>query len=333
MLAVVILIYHASSVFGFIYADIGFLVVSVFFFLSAYGLMHSLNSKKDYLKTFTSHRLPSLIVPWVVAGFVIGVISTLVFGDIVIELYDRMGTRLFAMPMWFVTELIMFYIIFYVSFKFFNNRLFTLIVVSISCFLMMRFISDYTDSMLFYHSGIGFILGLWWWQYKDIAYKILTKLNPVCILIPALVLTFLFEEDTTIFCVAFIVYFMAFMVLDKSVKSICYMLGIQTILCILFFTNTISDTTSSFYSIETFAILSTIFVVKIIMILPLQTYLQKGGVIAYEMFLLHWTMLMWVSECLDMNVYMMTAVAFVFLIILSIPVHKINVVILNKLTQ
>ena len=286
--------------------------------------MYSLDSKKDYLKTFTSHRLPAIIVPWIVVAAIAGVISSIVFGNLG-ELYDRLGAGLFQMPHWFVTELIMFYLIFYVSFKLFDNRLLTLIVISISCFFMMFFIASYVDYGVFSLSGAGFVLGLWWWQYRDSAYRILTRFNPVCILVTALVLTSFMNGDASILCLSFIVYFLALMVLDKSMKSICYMVIIQLILCVLFFVDILQ--------IEAFAVLTTMFLTKMALISPLKKYLSWGGGIAFELYLLHWSVFIWISEYLDLNPYIMTVIALVISIALSIPVNKFDKAIMKKLTQ
>ena len=53
--------------------DMGFLFTALFFFFSGYGLITSLQTKPDYLKTFLYRRLPSVLIPfWTVN--VLGVI-------------------------------------------------------------------------------------------------------------------------------------------------------------------------------------------------------------------------------------------------------------------
>lgn len=121
--AILIVLHHLSQrvkVSGpfVILGYIGFILVAIFFFISGYGLSYGVQYKRDYLKGFFKRRLLPVLVPYWIVNTV----------DIVFYLIK--GT--FFTPMqyvlsfigidvitgtWFVTAILIMYIIFWLAFK------------------------------------------------------------------------------------------------------------------------------------------------------------------------------------------------------------------------
>lgn len=83
-----------------------YVCVTLFFMLSAYGLKWSMKNKKDYIKNFIRNRICALMIPYFIilllryiCGFITGI----------------SGAE-------FVLVLLMFYIVFYISYKYINKK-------------------------------------------------------------------------------------------------------------------------------------------------------------------------------------------------------------------
>lgn len=67
VLIVAIFIFHAGIHMGFLTPDLGHVCVSVFFFLSGYGLEYSLANKPDYVSGFLHKRVLGLMIQyWII---------------------------------------------------------------------------------------------------------------------------------------------------------------------------------------------------------------------------------------------------------------------------
>ena len=95
---------------------IGIWPVGVFLFLSGYGLMYSLHHKKDYLKDFFKKRIiKRVFFPYVLVFFIR---YALVYGQqnvVKVFAYDLLSN-------WFVTEIIIIYILWRISYTIFNEK-------------------------------------------------------------------------------------------------------------------------------------------------------------------------------------------------------------------
>ncbi len=144
-----VVLYHTSNTVncGVLFLPIqtiGFLMVAMFFFFSGYGLIYSLNHKKDYMKSFVKKRAIAFLLPYCISlivyllyysifseGFKFSrVILQFFYGDTVVR-YS-----------WFVFVLLQLYIIFYFSFRFIKSKKTAYIIfyilcsfVSLNCFL------------------------------------------------------------------------------------------------------------------------------------------------------------------------------------------------------
>ncbi len=102
-----------------ILVDAGVLFTGLFFFCSGYGLMTSLLEKEDYLKGFIRKRLPAILVPFYVCNWLF-IVTYLVMGykaepvDIVTYIF---GIVLMNDQMWFIVELAILYLVFFLIFR------------------------------------------------------------------------------------------------------------------------------------------------------------------------------------------------------------------------
>lgn len=162
--AIFILLHHISQYIelfsGLIFMRyIGFILVSVFFFSSGYGLMYGLNNKKDYLQGFFSRRiLPVLSVYWVVN--IVTIISYLVVGK-KFTAFEYVLSFLgidTVTASWFVGAIVILYLGFYCSFKLSRHYgyyiLFAFIVVYCIFFSFIGYKSSYTASVATFMLGV-----------------------------------------------------------------------------------------------------------------------------------------------------------------------------------
>ena len=146
----------------------GTYIVSIFLFLSAYGLYVQNERKKNYLNNFLTKRLARVVIP---ALFVSGIyIVYFVFNKQIlpisyfVNLFVKGGTVI--ANGWFVDVIILLYVFFYISFKVFSdsrsaifcNTIFVIIYIVLAIILKYDF--------WWYNSTLPFIVGLIWGKYK-----------------------------------------------------------------------------------------------------------------------------------------------------------------------
>ncbi|MDE6625802.1 MAG: acyltransferase [Lachnospiraceae bacterium] len=103
-----------------IFALVGILFTAVFFFFSGYGLVISLHTKPDYLDGFIKKRIMSILIPFMLTNiiytFTIGVDSERI-GDALDVFTSILGITLINTNAWFIVEILILYLAFYLSFK------------------------------------------------------------------------------------------------------------------------------------------------------------------------------------------------------------------------
>lgn len=126
LLPLIIILHHVSfrtDINGLVlFSNVGVTVVTIFFFLSGYGLFQSLNDKKDYLKKFLKNRLSTLLIPYLISiilyqSFCICVEDT--FPLITISSFLNGNTNSILPASWYVIVISIFYFMFWVNF---NNK-------------------------------------------------------------------------------------------------------------------------------------------------------------------------------------------------------------------
>ena len=143
--------------------DIGVCFVGMFFFFSGYGLYTSLRDKPDYLKGFMKNRLPAILVPFYICNFVFilgSYFSGYEFKEGELMPYLS-GAILMNSQMWYIVEVLILYVLFYVVFRLIKNRDAACIVYGICVMLLITF------SLRLGHDTTTPTQGLWfhgeWW--------------------------------------------------------------------------------------------------------------------------------------------------------------------------
>ena len=169
-------------------AEWGVLFVGVFFFFSGYGLYTSLKMKPDYLKGFIKKRFVTILVPFYICNFIYvtaACISGARFEGKEI-FYVLSGWTLINTHMWYIVEIAILYIVFYLLYRFIKNHTVATVLMTAFVLGMMWFSlrlahgADYSCSYWFqgewwYNSSLLFVVGIIVAKHSDILRKIARK--------------------------------------------------------------------------------------------------------------------------------------------------------------
>ncbi len=193
-----------------VFSNIGILFTTIFFFCSGFGLMRSLQSKPDYLKTFLRKRIPAVLIPFMISNAIYLVLVGMYFGSVnsVIEsLVCLFGFRLVNTNTWFLVEILILYLAFYFTHRFIKKpgkamgAMSIIVVLMITVSLLLGHDTSKDGGLWFmgewwYNTTIFFLAGLFMAKYYDKVLAFLKKhykwLLPVSIV--AFLLTFGLEE-------------------------------------------------------------------------------------------------------------------------------------------
>lgn len=155
------------------YWYVGYLAVSVFFFLSGYSSMIQLNLKGEKMwKSYLFKRLIRLLIPfWVTNGIyaLFYLPSPIQFIGATLSLKQVRGTASEWSIVWFLATIIFFTILFWISFRFFDNKKYSLIIFGIGTVLLIvinKFVLGHDH--YWYNSSLAYGSGVLYAQYKEI---------------------------------------------------------------------------------------------------------------------------------------------------------------------
>lgn len=127
-----VMLHHISQEYFFQEAGIlpafvnaGAYFVAIFFFCSGYGLIRSLDTKKDYLKGFIRKRIVrSIVVPFYVNVLIYGLLKFIVRIplDKTQWVTNLLGITMMNLYAWFPIVLALLYLVFFLCFRFIKNR-------------------------------------------------------------------------------------------------------------------------------------------------------------------------------------------------------------------
>ena len=147
-----------------VFNDLGVLFVGVFFFFSGYGLYTSLKTKKDYLKGFLKKRLTTVLIPLYVC-ILLYMLSACIKGysySLPDFLATISGWILINSHMWYIIEITILYIAFYIIYSLISNMKTATCVISVFVFVLTVF------SLLLGHgkdlSSKYWFMGEWWYN-------------------------------------------------------------------------------------------------------------------------------------------------------------------------
>lgn len=138
-------------------------IVSVFFFISGFGLQSSYMQKGDsYLKGFFSRRIWKVLLPWLLATLLYGLLMWLSprqWMDWTIRTFTQ-GNPILPFS-WYVLEILFFYMAFYCSYRFFPGIwkgivLLGLVLLFMLLTLLLHYGQGWWVSSLAFPSGIAF---------------------------------------------------------------------------------------------------------------------------------------------------------------------------------
>lgn len=204
MLALTIVLHHLAlrvkvDTFLFKYfSEVGFLVVSVFFFFSGYGVQKSYITKQEsYRKGFLLHRLPTVLIPYVIITalywlmyFVDGTRYSI--KDIIAQLVE--GTPIVTFS-WYIVTISVFYVVFWVMMTLCKQRYG--LMICIGCLWYITYViccikMGYKDQ--WYNSGQLLIFGMWFATYEKRIIRVIEKtyfvFTPATLLLCAVIYCF-----------------------------------------------------------------------------------------------------------------------------------------------
>lgn len=192
--AVAIILHHLAQelagnagAIGF-FNELGVLFVGIFFFFSGYGLYTSLSTKENYLKGFLKKRFVTILIPFylcIIVFTVAAAISGTQFNPIQL-LCVLSGWSLINANMWYIVEIVILYIAFYVIYKLIKNRTAATVVMTIFVAAMITgsFLlahgKDMSCSFWFqgewwYNSTLLFVIGIIFSKHSDLIRRIARK--------------------------------------------------------------------------------------------------------------------------------------------------------------
>ena len=215
VMALLIVADHMANFFGVsclrLFIEFGAPIVSVFFFISGYGLQVSFDKKGvSYLEHFFTRRFWKVMAPFLVATLIYCILFWSI-DNIRPEAFTVLFTE--GKPIlpfsWYVIEILFFYLAFFFSYRFFHNywRLIVLLAL-VLLFMIATFRLQYGNG--WWISSLSFPTGIIFAKMEKKLYTYLEKY-------PArywLILIFL----TAGFCI----FFLGGKILDKRFWTICY---------------------------------------------------------------------------------------------------------------
>lgn len=154
-----------DTIFANIFQNMGYLSVSVFFFLSGYGLMASYNSKgNNYIKQFPYKRLLPYYCIIILLIFIYSITNIIMkneisITDLIKSLVDLETTIFFG---WYLQVQLLFYVLFLIAFSIYKTRKLQIGFLAL-CVMVYCLISIYKgEPITRYESVFPFVLGFIW---------------------------------------------------------------------------------------------------------------------------------------------------------------------------
>ena len=172
------------------FSYMGTYIVSIFFFLSAYGLYVQNERRENYLDNFLVKRLSKIIVPFFIISLIY-IFYRFVNGQLIdlnffINLFKKGSTIIYNG--WFVDIIILMYIFFYISFKLFKNKFLSIVLntIFIICYICLAIKLGY--NFWWYNSALTFAIGLIWAKNQNKIDRVIEKYYFIVIILVTVLL-------------------------------------------------------------------------------------------------------------------------------------------------
>lgn len=158
---------HTGFLFLYPFWKAALLFVGVFFMLSGYGLMYNYNNRSDYLDNFLTKRITSILYPAYIAYILLGCIIIPGGGQNAwIILQYIFLKEFFKRTNWFVFEIVLLYILFWMIYKHFSVRISDSIMCIIILLLIIVGFTCRIDKA-WYDSSLCFLVGIAYAKDED----------------------------------------------------------------------------------------------------------------------------------------------------------------------
>lgn len=148
------------------FEDIGTLLVGFFFLCSGYGLYVSFQNKEHYLDTFMKRRMVTVMVPFFICNYAY-MFTALMLGhqfttkELVASFF---GFRLLNDHMWFAVEIMIIYLLFYITFRYVKKDVWRFLLIGcmllVMCIISFLLGHDPTEDNVAY----TWFRGEWWYN-------------------------------------------------------------------------------------------------------------------------------------------------------------------------
>lgn len=181
-LALGIVFHHLSQwvTTGTEFSNFGYMgtyIVSVFFFLSGYGLYVQNERKGSYLDNFLVKRLSKILIPFIIISSIYLIYRSIngqvLSSSFFIDLFKKGSTVIYNG--WFVDIIILMYIFFYISFRVFSNKTTAILVNTLFIIFYIVLVIKLEYGFWWYNSSLPFALGLVWAKNKENIDRLLKK--------------------------------------------------------------------------------------------------------------------------------------------------------------
>lgn len=152
------------------FALVGYFAVSVFFFLSGYGLQSRHLHDKNYKHGFMARRLLPILLPYTLITLIYWLTYALLgtrytLWDVLVGLVDGKPIAMFS---WYIISIIVFYVVFYLLMRLCKERyLLMLLGASIYCLLYIIICVKLDYGSWWYNAVHILVLGMAWAVYEN----------------------------------------------------------------------------------------------------------------------------------------------------------------------
>lgn len=181
-LAVIIVVFHhislyltEGSIFTFIFRNAGFLAVSIFLFMSGYGLTVQKIKKENYLKGFIFNKIIKLYLIFFISNITVTIINNL-FLQTSYNIKDIISSSMRmnfsnGRELWFVAIILFCYLSFYICFKFFDYKK-GLILICLTPLMYICICKILGKGTWWYNTAFCFAIGVLVATYKEKIFNI-----------------------------------------------------------------------------------------------------------------------------------------------------------------
>ena len=213
------------------FANIGFLAVAFFFFMSGYGLQKRYMSDKSYEKGFLIKRLPALFIPYLIVTVIYWACYVMCGFDYSVKtmLLSIISVESMVANAWYVICILAFYIFFYFAMILCRRR-YKLMILCNSVFVVAWFfLCKYVlhTGIWWYNATVAIVLGSAWAVYEKMINSVMEKYSGKFLKISGVVFVVMFMNldlvyelsyDMYIFMQSIVAIIFLFFILSMSSK-------------------------------------------------------------------------------------------------------------------